>query len=150
MCSITCDLSCWLCTFFKRILPIAWNIQDNLTMTWQENICAVGVYRKIVWSDRPDFWIFKAWATTHFLARPCNKPFSAPDSSLLVLFGLTVCWAHGLSFSKILFEWWRVFSIWIQFTAPNICVKGHRLLLLPAAIPSKPHLFSFIPPQAEI
>ena len=29
---------------------------------------------------------------------PCNKPFSVPDSNVLVLIGLTVPWAHGFTF----------------------------------------------------
>ena len=42
------------------------------------------------------FWrmgFFKAWVTC-LLAWPCNKPFSAPNSDILVVFGLIVCWAH--------------------------------------------------------
>ena len=37
----------------------------------------------------------KTWAT-HLLAWPCNKPFSVPNSSALLLFALNVHWAHGL------------------------------------------------------
>ena len=37
--------------------------------------------------------VFKAWVIC-LLAWPCNKPFSAPNSDVLVLFGLIVCWAH--------------------------------------------------------
>ena len=39
--------------------------------------------------------ICRTWAT-HLLAWPCNKPFSVPSSKVWVLFGLAVCWAHGL------------------------------------------------------
>ena len=39
----------------------------------------------------------EARATCH-LAWPCNKPFSAPDSNVSVLFSLTVCQAHRLAF----------------------------------------------------
>ena len=35
------------------------------------------------------FGVFMAWAT-HFLAWPCDKHFSVPDSNVLVSFGLTV------------------------------------------------------------
>ena len=35
---------------------------------------------------------------THLLAWPCSKPFIAPDSDVLVLFGLTVLRAQGLGF----------------------------------------------------
>ena len=36
------------------------------------------------------------------LARPCNKPFSAPNADVSVLFGLTVRQAHGLAFGNTL------------------------------------------------
>ena len=31
------------------------------------------------------------------LAWPCSKPFSVPDSNVLVLFGLTGHWVHALA-----------------------------------------------------
>ena len=29
LCSVTCAKSCWLCPCCKRMLPVAWNIQDS-------------------------------------------------------------------------------------------------------------------------
>ena len=40
---------------------------------------------------------FKTWAT-HLLAWPCKKPFSVPNSNVLVLLALTVRQTHGLAF----------------------------------------------------
>ena len=44
-----------------------------------------------------EFGVFKA-RVTHLLECSCNKPFSAPNSSVSVSFGLTVHWVHRLGF----------------------------------------------------
>ena len=45
-----------------------------------------------------EFWF--SWVPSVFLAWPCNKTFSVPNSDVSGLFNLTVHWAHKLVFSN--------------------------------------------------
>ena len=56
-----------------------------------------------------DFGVLEAWAI-HFLAWPYNKPCSAPNSDISLLFGLTVHQAHELAFSYNLARQPRVWA----------------------------------------
>ena len=51
-------------------------------------------YKRALLNAFPEFKVFKAWANS-LRAWPCNKAVSAPDSSVSILFGLTVHQAHG-------------------------------------------------------
>ena len=46
------------------------------------------------------FRVWEAW-TTNLLAQSCNELFSAPNSNVSRLFGLTMCWVHKPAFGYI-------------------------------------------------
>ena len=54
-------------------------------------------YKRALPKALGEFCVFKAW-TTHLLAWPYNELFSVPDSNVLVLFGLILCWVHEFAF----------------------------------------------------
>ena len=84
---------CWVATY---------GVAQSRTRLKQLSSSSSGIplphlfYKRVLLKAFGEFGVFKAWATS-LPVWPCNKPFSVPDSEVLV-FGLTVRRAHGLAF----------------------------------------------------
>lgn len=74
------------------------------------------------------FGLFKAWAT-HLPAWPCNKHFCVPNSTVLVVFGLTVRQEH----SCVSVTTWLCLEEEIGFLSGSQPIfSAHHMVLMPS------------------
>ena len=103
---------------------LAGDLQEHHDLTYLDSCKSKGFWHQEVCNNQPCpsftlplkmlYWNplgslgFEGYEPPILPAWPCNKPFSAPNSDVLVLlvfsiwfgFGLNVCWAHELAFGN--------------------------------------------------